>query len=196
MRKTGLTVLMAAVLAMGMAMPVEAQTSGPPPDTNSLSSGSLIGAVPSNLWDYVTTGTNYWVAPFTTIAVDSKSFGGGIAVGYKVSELVNPVLRLDYFNGSVYMPSLTAQLQAPRSILGKIPVTPFGIAGMGTPIAGAGLQNGTAVTILGAGLALRGDSFVKTGLLSHMDLVADYEKWMGLPQKLQNQIRIGVLVKF
>lgn len=155
-----------------------------------------VSVIGSNLFDYLTTGSNYWVAPYATAATSGGSFGGGIAVGYKISELVNPVLRLDYFNGSAYMPSLTAQLQAPRAIMGKIPVTPFGIAGMGTPIAGAARDNGAMVTILGAGLALRGDSLVKTGFLSHCDLVADYEKWLGLPQKLQNQIRFGVLIKF
>lgn len=190
MKKIGRMAVMVGLIGLVTATTIPAV--GQQADTNA----PVIGGASSTLWDFVSTGSNYWAAPYVTAATSGGSFGGGVAVGYKVSELVNPVLRLDYFNGSVYMPSLTAQLQAPRTILGKIPITPFGIAGMGTPIAGAGRDNGNMVTILGAGIALRGDSFAKTGLISHMDLVADYEKWLGLPQKLQNQIRFGVLIKF
>src|SRR5690348_15720146 len=125
-----------------------------------LTSLAQTNAPPSGgtLWDFVTTGSNYWVAPFGTYAPDAKTAGGGVALGYRVSEVVNPILRLDYFNGALWVPSLTAQIQPPRTLLGKIPIVPFGIAGAATPISGAGVGNGTFVTVLGAGAAFKFDS--------------------------------------
>lgn len=173
-----------SILALlGLLYTANAQTNTTPP-------------VASTIWDYLTTGSNYWAAPYATASVQGSGFGGGIAVGYNLSQTVNPVLRLDYFNGHFYMPSLTAQLQPPVTLFGKFPVIPFGIAGAGTTIGGNGVNNGTMVTILGAGVALRGSSIASGGLLAKMDLVVDYEKWLGLPQNVQNQIRFGVLLKF
>jgi hypothetical protein len=161
-------------------------------DTNA----PVVTGAASTLWDFVTTGSNYWAAPYGTFGVSSHTMGGGIAVGYKVSEIINPVVRLDYFDGQFWMPSLTAQLQAPRALMGKIPVIPFGVAGIATPIAGAGTGNGSLVTVLGAGAAVKLDFLGSSSLLQHTDIVVDYEKWLGLPQKQQNQIRFGVLFKF
>lgn len=155
-----------------------------------------VPAPAQTIWDFATTLSNYWAAPFATMATDGKSFGGGFALGANVSPLVNPVIRLDYFDGRVYMGSLTANLQAPRQLFGKFPLIPFGIAGVGTPFAGAGGNNGSLVTILGAGAALKFDSLGSSWIAKHTDFVIDYENWGGLPSRLQNQIRLGFLVKF
>jgi hypothetical protein len=180
------------LVASTMALSAMAQTVL---DTNA-APASALPAPAATLWDFVTTGTNYWAAPYSTISVGDHSMGGGIAVGYQVSPIINPVLRLDYFGGQFYMPSLTAQLQAPRTIMGKIPIIPFGIAGIGTPIAGAGPGNGGLVTILGAGAAVKLDWLGSSSFWKHTDLVADYENWGGLPTRQQKQIRLGILIKF
>lgn len=184
-----------ALLLMFFALCFSAPAQTAATGTNAPDS-ALFGNTGSTLWDFATTGSNYWAAPYGTFGVSSHTAGGGIAVGYHISDVVNPVLRLDYFDGSFWMPSLTAQLQPPRQLMGKIPVIPFGIAGMATPIAGAGTGNGSLVTILGAGAALKLDAFGSASWLKHTDLVVDYEKWLGLPQKEQNQVRFGVLIKF
>jgi hypothetical protein len=150
----------------------------------------------STLWDFLTTGSNYWAVPYGTYSVSGHGVGGGLALGYKATEILNPVVRLDYFGGQFWMPSLTAQLQPPRTFMGKIPVIPFAIAGAATPISGNGAGNGTFVTILGAGVAVKTDILGSGWFWTHSDIVVDYEKWLGLPQQDQNQIRVGWLIKF
>lgn len=173
--------LLAPLLLLGSSL--QAQTNGP------------------TIWDYLTTGSNYWVAPFSTFSTGDKSFGGGIALGYLATEAINPVLRLDYFAGQAFMVSGNLQLQPPRRLLGKFPVVPFGIAGVGTPFSGSGATGvapGTAIGIVGAGAALKLDflSSNTNSFLRRLDLVGDYEHWAGMTDKQKNQIRFGVLFKF
>lgn len=151
---------------------------------------------PGNLWDFVTTGTNYFAVPFTTYSVNDHSFGGGIALGYRITEIVAPVIRLDYFNSKLYNVSLTANLQPPRSLFGKFPVTPFVIAGAATPISGGGEDNGTFVSVVGGGLIAHFDTLGSSWLAKHAWLAADYEKWIGLPQRQEDQIRFGFGLSF
>lgn len=149
----------------------------------------------STLWDFLTTGSNYWAVPYASYSTSGHGVGGGVAVGYKVTEIVRPVVRVDYFGDTIWMASLTAELQAPRSLMGKIPVIPFAIAGGATPFAGDGVNNGTFVTILGAGGAVKLDILGTSWIWKHSDIVLDFEHWIGLPQKDQNQIRFGMLFK-
>lgn len=160
---------------------INAQTAdtNAPPDT-----GSIIGGPASSLLDFLGTGSNWMIAPYGIVSTDQK-FGGGVAVGYKISNFVVPTMRLDYFDGQVWMPSASLQLQAPLTILGKVTVVPFAFGGLATPIAGKGASNGSAVGIFGAGAAVR--------ISSKFDIVADYEKWSGFKGA---QMRFGILYKF
>lgn len=151
----------------------------------------------STIWDLLTTGSNYWAAPFATCSTGDHSTGGGLAVGYLATEAINPVLRFDYFAGQAWMVSGNIQLQPPRRLMGKIPVMPFAIAGVGTPFAGAGDMNGRAIGILGAGAAIKLDGLVSTNsFLRRLDIVGDYEHWSGMVDKQANQVRFGILFKF
>lgn len=149
-----------------------------------------------NLWDFLTTGSNYFAVPFTTYSVNDHSFGGGIALGYKITEIIAPILRVDYFNSEFWNVSLTANLQAPRSLLGKIPIVPFAIAGAATPISGAGGDNGTFVSVVGGGVVLHLDWVGSAGFWKKAWLAADYEKWLGLPANQEDQIRFGFGLSF
>ncbi|MDE2099096.1 MAG: hypothetical protein KGL39_17715 [Patescibacteria group bacterium] len=192
MKKIASLILIAGLTAL--ALPAGAQTATNPAPvtvTNALPAGAA-----STLWDFLTTGSNYWVAPYSTMSTGDRTFGGGIAIGYRASAIINPVVRLDYFGGHFWMPSLTAQLQPPQSLMGKIPIIPFAIAGGATPISGAGGGNGQFVSILGAGAALRLDWVGSGSFWQHTDLAVDYEKWLGLPSAQQNQIRFGLVYKF
>jgi hypothetical protein len=165
---------------------VTVPVAGSTPGTNA----PLVSGPAADAWSFITTAgvSNWMVAPFGIYSTTSKEWGGGLAVGYKLSEFVVPVLRLDYLAGDIWMPSANLQLQVPVTIMGKFTLIPFTFAGVATTIAGGGADNGTAVGMLGIGGAVR--------LSSHVDLVGDYELWNGGHFHADNQIRFGVLYKF
>ena len=129
--------------------------------------------------------SNWFVAPYGIATTKASKYGGGLAIGYKLSDYVAPVMRLDYLDGTLWMPSASLQLQVPFTLFGKVTTIPFTFAGIATPIAGAGTLNGSAVGIYGAGAAFR--------LTTKFDFVGDIEKWSSFPGQ---QIRFGVLYKF
>jgi hypothetical protein len=138
----------------------------------------------TKVFEFLGQGSNYMIAPYGIVTSAGKC-GGGIAVGYKVSEFVVPMLRADYLDGTLFMPSASLQLQAPITLTGKFTTIPFAFAGIATPLAGKGIDNGTAVGIFGAGMAAR--------VSTHCDIVFDVEKWSGFSGQ---QYRFGVLYKF
>lgn len=141
--------------------------------------------IDSPVFGFLSHGSNFMVAPYGIVNTTDGKYGGGVAVAYKINDFVAPMMRVDYYDGTVWMPSASLQLQAPITLFGKFTVVPFAFSGIGTPIAGKGKDNGTAVGIFGAGLAAR--------VSTHFDLVADVEKWSGFNGQ---QIRFGVLYKF
>lgn len=145
-----------------------------------------------SIWDFATTGSNYWVAPFATMAPKSGDFGYGVAVGYKVTQVINPVLRLDSFAGKLWVVSGNLELQAPRSLLGKFPITPFAVAGVATSFGGNGQNNGAPCGVVGAGAYFDWSYLSPNSWLGkHGHTAVDYERWIGLPDKQQNQIRFA-----
>lgn len=164
-------------LALGLSC-----LSGYSQDTNTLPvlSGPVWTAI-----QYLGTGSNWMIAPYGIANVSEKKYGGGIAALYKINEFAGPMLRLDYYDGQVWMPSGSFQLQAPLQILNKFTLIPFGFAGVATPLSGKGGNNGSLQGIIGAGFAVR--------VGAKWDLVMDYEHWTGFKG---DQMRFGVLYKF
>jgi hypothetical protein len=148
--------------------------------------------VPPNLWDYLTTGSNYFGGGFGTYSTGDHSTGGGLFVGYRATDFLAPVVRLDYWNHTIYTMSLNIELQPPRTIMGKIPVVPFALAGVETPLQG----NASTDACVGAGAAVKLDFLGSSWLPTHLDIVADYEQHFGLPDAQKHQIRLGLLLKF
>lgn len=149
------------------------------------------------IWDLLTTGSNYWAAPFFTVSTGDHEVGGGLAIGYLATEAINPMIRFDYFAGAAWMVSGNIQLQPPRRLMGKVPVIPFAIAGVGTPFSGGGELNGRAIGIVGIGAAIKLDFLSSTStFLRHLDIAFDYEHWSGMPELQQNQVRGAVVFKF
>lgn len=187
MKKTGL-MLMAVVTMTCVNLSLIAQEvppTNPPPvpptDTTPLFSGPARTA-----FDFLTSSsTNWMVVPYGIVNSKFDKFGGGIAVAYKLSEFVAPALRLDYYDGRVWMPSASLQLQAPVRIMNKFELIPFAFSGLATPLSGKGNENGTAVGIFGAGAAIR--------IGARWDIIGDVEKWSGFEGL---QYRMGVVFKF
>jgi hypothetical protein len=167
---------MIAVLAVMLCVTGFSQTNTDPP---SLLSGPAIDAI-----SFLSTGSNWMVAPYGIISADAKKFGGGIGIGYHVSDFVVPTMRLDYYDGRIWMPSGSLQIQAPITI-SKLTVIPFGFTGIATPLTGKASADGSPVGIFGIGGAVR--------IGTRWDVIADYEYWTGFPQK---QIRLGAVFKF
>jgi hypothetical protein len=174
-------VLLLSVFSAGAqtnSAPAESVTNTPP-----LVSGPALKA-----FEFFTASSSNWmVAPYAIYDSGSKSFGGGLGVGYKLSDYVVPTMRLDWVDSQLWMPSADLQLQLPVTFFGKVTAIPFAFAGIATPISGAGEGNGAAVGMFGTGLAVR--------LSSRIDLIGDVEKWSGAGFK-DLQYRGGVVFKF
>lgn len=191
-----LTLTLIALIGL-LALPVLAVDIIPTPPMPSLPTAVTNPVPPApNLLDYLTTGSNYFAVPFLTYSLHDRSIGGGIALGYHLSEIVAPVLRVDYFDSRFYSVSLTANLQPPRALLGKIPIVPFALAGGAMPFAGGGDDNGTFVTVIGAGAYVPLSIVGKSWWLKNSSIIADYEKWFGMPANQTDQFRVGWSLRF
>lgn len=144
--------------------------------------------------NFIHEGTNFVTAVYGLVTTDKNLHGGGggVALGYRVSDLLVPVMRIDYLNRAFYQGSLNLELQAPITLATNWTVVPFGIAGGAVPFGGG--TSGASLTaqgIVGAGLALRLDFL--GGIGKKMDVVLDWEKWSAIPG---NQYRGGIAWKF
>lgn len=163
--------------ALALALPIHAQTLTNLP--------TFLDGPGGKVWDFLTASSNIMIAPYGIISTDGKKFGGGIGAGFRVSEFVVPTLRLDYYDGRVWMPSASLQLQLPVTLAGKLTAIPFAFGGLATPLSGKGNDNGSAVGIVGVGLAVR--------IGTHWDIIGDLERWTGFAK---DQVRLGVVYKF
>lgn len=168
------------VLSLVTSLSVIAQTNPPP----TLTDTNLVPPAASTFLSFLAGATNLMVAPYGIVGTEGK-YGGGIALAYKLSDMIVPTIRMDYYDGRVWMPSADMQLQVPLLLGGKVTFIPFGFAGIATPLTGKGSDNFTPVAIIGAGGAVR--------IGAKWDLVGDIEKWSGFKGE---QIRFGVLYKF
>ena len=157
MKKVILTLLAVGLLAFTgysqtvIASPTSPITSGTWVALNTNNTPTLSGP----LVDFVGTlaeATNWLVAPFVTYASDTRSWGGGLAAVYNITDTVGTMLRYDYLDSSFNMVSANLQLQAPMVIASTVKVTFFGFTGVATALGGYGEQNGTVQAIMGAGV--------------------------------------------
>ena len=122
----------------------------------------------------------------TSLGGGQKHYGGGIAGVHEVTPSLSAVARFDYYNGTIWMPSMSLQLQTPvKFTIGGLQVgtLPFAFTGIATALG----QPGTAaVSISGAGLAVR--------LGKNFDILGDIERWSA-PFN-ETQLRLGIAWRF
>lgn len=124
-------------------------------------------AIVSNVSAFLATSeqvTNWTFIPYASKAVgltDSKGhkaeWGGGIAALYPIyNNGVNlkTGLRLQYFAGELFMPSVNAQISSTYNIGGGATWTPFAFGGVAIPIGGSA-QNGDVGVLYGGGASLK-----------------------------------------
>lgn len=109
--------------------------------------------------------SNIIVVPYGIASTDFKKFGGGVALGYELSQNVVPFLRVEKYNGDFFMPSGTVQLQVPVKF-GSFVIVPLAYTGVAVPL-GEKHVNDPVVGIVGTGAAVR--------LGAKFDLLAAYE---------------------
>lgn len=155
--------------------------------TNSTTIGTTITGPASDFLSFISASSNLMCAAYGIVSTDGKKYGGGIGLGFRVSDLVVPTLRLDYYDQKVWMPSANLQLQLPLHLGGNtnITYTPFTFAGVATPLSGKGDDNGEPVGMLGIGAAVR--------IGKHWGLIADFEHWTGFDA---DQLRFGAYFRF
>lgn len=154
--------------------------------------------------DTLTSGSNWFAVPFATVATGDRTFGGGLAIGYKATSALAPVLRLDEFAGKAYLANLSLELSVPRKLMGKVPIVPFIVAGAGIPLSSATIDGnltisaGQPVGIVGIGAYMPFDWAGSSWMAQNTFAVVDYEHWTGagIPSAQQNQIRFGFGVSF
>lgn len=150
------------------------------------------GVIDSPVFQFLTQGSNWIVAPYAIYDTTTKNFGGGIGAGYKLNDFVVPTMRLDYINNGLWVPSGSLQLQAPVTIMGKVTVIPFVFTGIATSLRNEDNRyNGSAVGIFGLGGAVRINS---TKWYVPSDVLVDYERWTGGPFE-DKQVRFGLVFK-
>lgn len=138
--------ILAALTALGICASVSAQTNLPPISGNT--------NFWPGLWETLTTGTNWVIAPHYIYSIDKHRSGAGLALVARVSENVATAVGFDYLGpDGVWMPNATLQLNAPTLTLGKIKTVFFGYTGIATPLS-SGDQNWSAVAIAGTGVNL------------------------------------------
>lgn len=121
--------------------------------------------------------SNVIVVPYGIASTDFKKFGGGVAVGYELSQNVVPFMRIENYNGDFFMPSGTIQLQVPIKF-GSLVLVPLAYTGVAVPLGSH--SSDPVVGLVGTGAALRlGKSF---------DLIAAYE----MRSSVGNQICVGI----
>lgn len=172
----------AVILASLLTAPLFAQDG--PTSTNPPSPPLLSGPVWTALSFGSGASTNWGFAAYGIASSAGDKYGAGLAGMYKLNDFVVPTLRLDYYDGRVWMPSASLNLQTPVTLFGKLTAIPFAFTGLATPLSGKGGSDNTAVGIAGLGMAVR--------IVDHFDIVADVEKWSGFKNE---QIRFGIVYK-
>lgn len=162
--KTLPLIIIAALLSV-LPCTSRAQTTNAIPD---LMPAGTAGQITAGFKDWLDnheaalTASNYVIAPYATISVSGDSpekFGGGIFVGYRVTDFAYAGVGLDWL-GQLTMPSGNIQLKAdvkPFAWLGfatNFVVRPFVIGGLATPIGGAADNNWSLATIAGGGASI------------------------------------------
>lgn len=163
------------LLSILCSIGVIAQTNTPPPTPDTI--GGKIDAITGGL----SVLTNWSAYPYFTYAPDSpKKYGGGILAIYNVNNNFGAGLGVDELGGKFNMISGDVTLKIPTHPLAFLGATnfsaiPFGIAGIGTPLSGAGTANGNISTIAGAGVAF--DIFQWKGFQASVGY--EYSIWTG-----------------
>lgn len=134
--------------------------------------------------------TNWYIGTYGIYDTTSKDYGVGFGAGYKVSDFVVAVMRLDILSGGVYVPSGNIQLQVPVKIMNKFVLSPFLFTGVATSL-NSDQDNGQIIGIFGFGGIV---DFANDKWYLPDAVIADWERWTGGPFE-NNQVRVGLMFR-
>lgn len=179
--------ILATWLALGATLSAQTTTNTPPLPPVA-TNGVLTTSFLSGTLQWLKDGTNFIVVPYGILTVDDHNKyggGGGIALGYEVSQYFVSGMRLEYINKAFYQGSFTGQLQIPVTLFGKVTVVPFLLGGVSVPFGGGAQDPSSVQGVAGTGLAVR--------LSSKVDVLMDIEKRSATPGQ---QICFGIGYRF
>ena len=187
-----LLLTLAALAALGLSL--KAQT-----DTNVIVAPTIVGGL-EQIADAFGSQmpTNFVVGPYASCAIENNKLANwtvGLAEAYNFSKNVGVLLAEDYSLDNNKFLLITGQIMLkteihPLTFLGwsNFVAVPFGFAGVGTPIAGAGAANGDLASVAGAGAAINLFS-VKDWQVGAMGA---YANWSGAGAASGNRIYFGL----
>ena len=153
---------LAALVSSVAPVPLSAQTTNNPPVQPATNSPSIAGGLAEIYNAFATSGlgtaTNYAFEPYLTYAPAAPAhnqIGGGALIAYNLSQFLGAGLGVDYLGQfSLVSANLTLKVPThPFNFLGgswtNLAVTPFALAGVGSPLSGAS-SGFAAITDAGA----------------------------------------------
>lgn len=182
------------LLAVGLlAVTGYAQTTNPPPAPTIIGGLEQIGAALGT-----TVPTNLVIGPYGSAAIDNNKLANwsvGLAAAWNFTENIGVGMAVDYAPDSQDFTLFTGQVTIrtairPLTFAGwtNFVVVPYGFAGLGTPLAGAGEANGGVATVAGAGAAIPIISFKGW----HFGASGAYANWSGAGDASGNRIYFGL----
>jgi hypothetical protein len=147
-----------AALMLPCAARAQDNPPAPPTPPAAIPSGGLLSVGETALHD-LQNATNYAVAPYVTYGLDNHKVGGGVLALYNFNSFIGAGIGADYL-GQFSAISGNLQLKLPLRPLAftgwgwatNLVTTPFAWTGIGTPMSGAGGNNGGISTHIGGGL--------------------------------------------
>lgn len=175
--------LSSIIVGLLLAVTVSAQTNAVVIDTNA---PPTLPQVVTNVVGFLSATASNWVAvPYAIYSEDSKSIGAGVGIAYALNKYSLTMVRLDFIEDELFMPSGNIQLQLPLTIAGNFQATPFIFGGIATPLGGRGDDNGEVTGIAGTGLAV--------GITKKLGAAYSIEHWSRFSGQ---QHRFGIFWKF
>lgn len=152
------TLLAVGLCLLGLAVNAQTTSSNTPPPLATSPAGGLL-SVGELVFHDLQSATNIAVAPYLTYGLDNHKVGGGILALYNFNDFIGAGIGADYL-GEFSLISGNLQLKLPLRPLAftgwpwatNLVTTPFAWTGIGTPMSGAGGNNGGISTHIGGGL--------------------------------------------
>jgi hypothetical protein len=148
----GLAALVAAATSTFAQTPPTVAPTVPAGDFGVLSKGSIISFVQGvNTAHAISIAAYPGYAPDLKVSGVTKAWGFGVAALYPLGDHAFTGLRFDYLGNSFFAASADVGVKADVQLFGHT-FTPFTVAGVLTPLQGAGSDNLAVGAILGAGV--------------------------------------------
>jgi len=135
------------------------------------------------------TQTNWFVVPYGSYEVETKTFGYGMAIVHPLGTYALIGARIENTDGSITAESVNLTLQMPETIYG-VTVIPFGVSG-------TGLESSSLAGYVGGGVSVGIGSWQLTPQLNlTLAAMVDYEHWVNVPSATHVNVGLCCSLRF